>query len=255
MQPTKSLGGTVSIGLSKEIDLWPRRDEPAVRAELANRFLAFAKSIAVRYRGKAETLDDLVQVASVGLMNAIERFDPDKGIPFVAFASPTIHGELKRHFRDRVSTMKIPRSVNDRIGQMDSVVADLRTALSHEPTSDEIAAAMSCSTDDVLEAREATQTRNPIGFGSGADDDDRMTEDHLGTVDAGYEKSEDRIVAAEAFEELDPDSREIVIMRFRDEMTQNEIADRLGCSQMQVSRKIRAILERMSQAVTSPTGP
>lgn len=253
MHPQKSRSGTTIIGLSKDEQLWPRREEPAVRAELASRFLAFAKSIAVRYRGKAEALDDLVQVASVGLMNAIERYDPDKGIPFLAFASPTIHGELKRHFRDRVSTMKVPRSVYDRIGQMDSIVADLRTSLSHEPTSEEIADAMSCSREDVLEAREATQTRNPVGFGSGTDGDDRMTEEHLGTVDDGFEKSEDRIVAAEALGELDRDSREIVVMRFRDDMTQNEMADRLGCSQMQVSRRIRAILERMNQTV-SPAG-
>lgn len=242
------------LGLIKEADLWPKRDEPGVRTELAGRFLAYAKSIALRYRGQAENLEDLVQVASVGLMNAIDRYDPARGIPFVGFASPTIHGELKRHFRDRVSAMRVPRSVYDRIGQMDSIVADLRTGLAHEPTFDEIAKAMGCSSEEVREAQRATRTRNPVGFGGGVDVDEGVIEEHVGFEDEEFIKTEDRIVTREAFDNLDEADRNLILLRFRDELTQTQIADRLGCSQMQVSRKIRAVLDRMNESILSLPG-
>lgn len=242
--------GSIGIAsLAKESDLWPRRDEAAVRAELASRFLAFAKSIAMRYRGKAETVDDLVQVASIGLMNAITRFDPDKGVPFLAFASPTIHGELKRHFRDRVSIMRVPRAVYDRIGQMDSVIADLRSSLAHEPGISEIAEAMGCSDTEVLDARGASQTRNPISLRSGEDEEEGVIEEHLGAVDEGFEKSEDLIVTREALTHLSNGDRRIIQLRFHEELTQSQIAAQIGCSQMQVSRRIRSILQDMNDTV------
>ena len=127
--------GELIPGLAEEDDLWARRDsDPLAREELVNRYLAFAKSVALRYRSNAESLDDLVQVASLGLVNAVNRFDPSRGVPFIAFASPTITGELKRHFRDRTSMMRIPRSLYDRIGQIDFVVAELTSRLNREPT-------------------------------------------------------------------------------------------------------------------------
>ncbi len=238
-----------SLGLVNEADLWPRRDEPEVRAELAQRFLAYAKSIGIRYRGQAESTEDLVQVASVGLMNAIERYDPSRGLPFIAFASPTIHGELKRHFRDRVSTLKVPRAVYERIGDMESVIADLRTGLAHEPSTDEIADAMGCSEGDVLEARMATQARNPEGFIDSSDDEGRNSEELLGIEDEGFGLAEDRSVTREALSELDDRDRAILTLRFRDELSQSQIAKSLGCSQMQVSRRLRSILDALHDRV------
>jgi RNA polymerase sigma-B factor len=243
------------LSLRKEADLWPRREEPAVRAELADRFLAYAKSIALRYRSQAESLDDLVQVASVGLMNAIERYDPARGLPFVAFASPTINGELKRHFRDRVSTMKVPRAVYERIGVMEKVVADLRSGLSHEPSNAEIAKAMGCSEGDLREAQEATQVRNPSGLSEGSDEQDRTTEERFGFEDEGFGKVEDRLVTGDALKRLSDRDRAIVTLRFRDELSQAQIAESLGCSQMQISRRLRSILDSLHQQVTGlPTG-
>lgn len=239
-----------NLGLVSEADLWPRRDEPEVRAELAQRFLAYAKSIGIRYRGPAESIEDLVQVASVGLMNAIDRYDPSRGLPFLAFASPTIHGELKRHFRDRVSTLKVPRAVYERIGNMEAVVADLRTGLAHEPSTSEIAEAMRCSEAEVLEARTATQARNPEGFVDRSDDEGRTTEELLGIEDEGFSKAEDRIVTGEALNELSEKDRTILTLRYRDELSQSQIADYLGCSQMQVSRRLRAILDSLHDCVS-----
>jgi len=240
-----------AMSLVRENLLWPRRQEPAVRTELAHRYLAYAKSIGIRYRGQAESIDDLIQVASVGLMNAIERYDPARGIPFVAFASPTIHGELKRHFRDRVSTLKVPRGIYDRIGVMERVLADLRTSLAHEPSITEIAEAMECSEDDVLEARQATLARNPDGFTDSPDDESgsKAQEDHLGKDDEGYRLAEDRIITGQALGLLNKDDRSMVLLRFRDELTQSQIADRIGCSQMQVSRRLRSILDSMNRQV------
>ena len=102
--------------LEVKSDLWRHRNEPQVRQELTERFLPYAKSVAIKYRGEAEALEDLIQIASLGLVNAIERYEPERGLPFLAFASPTIHGELKRHFRDRVSAIRIPRGIYERIG-------------------------------------------------------------------------------------------------------------------------------------------
>lgn len=242
-----------SPGLTKEEELWPRRQESEVRAELVSRYLAYAKSIALRYRGQAESVEDLVQVASVGLMNAIERFDPSNGTPFVGFASPTIHGELKRHFRDRVSTLRVPRSVYERIGNMEAVVAQLRSSLSHEPGIEEIAEAMGCSSEAVLEARTASQVRNPIGFSEGDDDGEWPSEEHLGSEDEGYELAEYRLVTEEAIKSLDAEDQAILNMRYHDELTQSQIAARLGCSQMQVSRRLRSILNTMNSSVSGDT--
>lgn len=234
-----------------ESELWLRRDEPEVREKLALRFMSQAKRTALRYQGQAEPLEDLIQVANLGLMSAIERFDPSRGIPFAAFASPTIHGELKRHFRDRVSTMRVPRAVYERIGDVESVVADLRSSLAREPSTSEIAEAMGCAEEDVLEAREAAQVRNPVGFGESHEDDehDGPTEEHLGTEDDGYELAEDRLVTGEALQELDPRDRAIVTLRFREELTQSQIAERLDCSQMQVSRRLKSILGALRDKV------
>lgn len=234
--------------LSKESALWARRADQAVREELADRYLAFAKSIAMKYRGKAESTEDLVQVASLGLMYAIKRFDPSKGVPFVGFASPTIHGELRRHFRDRVSTMRVPRDLYDRIGQMQATIADLRTTLSHEPESAEIAELMECSVEEVDEAREASASRNPVPL-SAPSDDEAAIEDHVGAVDGRFEKSEERMVTGDALDALDDEDRELLVLRYKEEMTQTEIAERVGCSQMQISRRLRSILDTMRSSI------
>src|SRR5215204_2171314 len=139
-QPTVPSG--VSDQLAGMDELWRRfaKDkDPALREELVKRNLPFAKRLALRYRGASESLDDLLQVASLGLVNAVDRFDPERGIPFTAFASPTILGELKRHFRDRVWTVRVPRGLHDRMAEVDKAIAELTEDLQRSPSVGEIA--------------------------------------------------------------------------------------------------------------------
>src|ERR1700759_2748340 len=129
-------------GLAPESLLWRRlRDQrdPAAREELVRRYLPFAKNLALRYRGASESFDDLLQVASLGLVNAIDRFDPARGTPFAAFASPTILGELKRHFRDRVWTVRVPRGLHDRMAEVEKATTTLTVELQRSPSVNEIA--------------------------------------------------------------------------------------------------------------------
>ncbi len=246
----KSRTVTSILGLTDESDLWARRDsDPHAREELVSRYLAFAKSVAVRYRSQAESFDDLVQVASLGLVNAVSRFDPDRGVPFIAFASPTITGELKRHFRDRTSAMRLPRSLYDRIGQIDSIASDLTGRLNREPSVAEIAAEMDCPEADTIEALAAGHNRHPVSLDQGpvtSDDEPGSPAEWLGREDASFENAESRIMLRFAMNDLSSEERMVIRLRFRDELTQSEIAERIGHSQMHVSRMLRRILDRMS---------
>lgn len=240
-------------GLWSESDLWPSRDIPAVRAEIASRFVSFAKSIALRYATPAESSDDLVQVANVGLMNAISRYNADSGNPFLSFASPTIHGELKRHFRDRVSSVRLPRGVYERVGRMEAATRTLRGDLGREPTDSELARSACCSEREVDEAREAVEARHPTPLKRGSKDDGAgVFEEHFGSPDQGFSLAEDRMVASAALRKLSRNEREMIVLRYRDELSQSQIAARVGCSQMQVSRKLRQILDRLGELAQRP---
>src|SRR6478735_1827874 len=153
--------------LAGESELWERfaRDrEPAVREELVRRNMAFAKRLALRYRGASESFDDLLQVANLGLLNAVDRFDPERGIPFTAFASPTILGELKRHFRDRVWTVRVPRGLHDRMAEVDKATTPLSAEQQRSPSVGEIAAKLELDPGDVLEVLEANHNRRPLSL-------------------------------------------------------------------------------------------
>lgn len=225
-----------------------------MKAEIANRFVALAKSIALRYKSRAESIDDLIQVANVGLMNAIERFDPEAGNAFVAFAAPTIHGELKRHFRDHVSSLRLPRGIYERIGKIELATGKLRGELGREPETAEIAAVVQCSPDQVLEALEGADSRHPSSLRRDEEQESGILEEHLGTEDEGFELTEDRITTREALVDLDPEDQKIIILRFQDEMSQSQIADQIGCSQMQVSRKLKQILDQLHESISN-SGP
>ena len=224
-------------GLLEEDQLWQRRTETAARRELTERFLPYAKSIAIRYRSEAESLDDLIQIASLGLVNAIDRYDPERGLPFLAFASPTIHGELKRHFRDRVSAVRIPRGIYERIGRLESVERDLDGNSDRPASAAEVAEAMGCTAEQVLEAREAVRTRHAIGLDSPGRDEETTLEETIGSEDLGYEKVDERILLSDVLGGLERSDREIVILRYREELSQSQIATHIGCSQMHVSQK------------------
>jgi RNA polymerase sigma-B factor len=225
------------------------RDQRA-REELVKIYMPMARRMAGRYAGVVEPYDDLVQVASLGLLNAIDRYDPDRGIPFVGFAKPTIMGELKRYFRDKVWTIRVPRALHDRMAAVESATEKLTEELSRPPSTNEIAAHLELDPNDVLETLAADQNRRPLGLEAqipGEDGDRAAAPEWLGKIDDGYELVEDRLAIETVLPSLDEREREVLRMRFVEGLPQSKIAARIGCSQMHVSRLLRATLDRMRE--------
>jgi RNA polymerase sigma-B factor len=242
--------------LADDRELWHRfaRDrDQAVREELVRRHMPFARRLALRYRGASESFDDLLQVANLGLINAVDRFDPERGIPFTAFASPTILGELKRHFRDRVWTVRVPRGLHDRMAEVDRAITELTKKLQHAPSVGDIAAALDLEQTDVLEVLEANHRRRPLSLDrtAGPDEaDDPAPAEWVGEEDEGFELIEGRIALEEALPYLDARERLVLSLRFAEDMTQSQIAERIGHSQMHVSRILRRALARIRDRIS-----
>jgi RNA polymerase sigma-B factor len=247
-------------GLASERVLWERfvndRD-PAIREELVRRYLPFAKNLALRYRGASESFDDLLQVASLGLVNAIDRFDPTRGAPFTAFASPTILGELKRHFRDRVWTVRVPRGLHDRMAEVEKAISELTVQLQRSPSVPEIAEKLEVDPTDVLEVLEANHNRRPLSLDrpvGGEESEESPAAEWVGDVDAGFELVENKMALEKALPNLDERERLVLQLRFVEDMTQSQIAERIGHSQMHVSRILRRTLERIRAEVADQDG-
>jgi RNA polymerase sigma-B factor len=244
--------------LADERELWRRfvRDrDPAIREELVNRNLPFAKRLTRRYRGASESFDDLLQVASLALVKAVDRFDPERGIPFSAFASPTILGELKRHFRDRAWTVRVPRGLHDRIAQVDRAVSELTEKLQRSPSIGEIAERLELEPTDVLEVLEANHNRRPLSLdrpAGGDDTEETSPADWVGEEDKNFELVEGRVALDAALPHLDERERLVLRLRFVEDMTQSQIAERIGHSQMHVSRILRRALARIREQVREP---
>ncbi len=238
-----------------EARLWRRltRDgDRGAREELVVRYLPFAKRLALRYRGASESFDDLLQVANLGLLNAVDRFDPERGIPFTAFASPTILGELKRHFRDRVWTVRVPRGLHDRMAEVDKAIAELTKRLQRSPSVGEIAARLEIEQTDVLEAMEANHNRRPLSLDRPAgqeDSEDSPPAEWIGAEDEAFELIEGRLALDAALPYLDERERLVLRLRFAEDMTQSQIAARIGNSQMHVSRILRRALTRIREQI------
>jgi RNA polymerase sigma-B factor len=241
-------------GLTSEAALWERfaadRDQ-ATREELVRRYLPFAKNLALRYRGASESFDDLLQVASLGLVNAIDRFDPARGTPFAAYASPTILGELKRHFRDRVWTVRVPRGLHDRMAEVEKAIAALTVELQRSPSVGEIAARLDLDPGDVLEVLEANHNRRPLSLDRpvGGDEEESPASEWVGDEDEGFELVDDKLALEEVLPHLDERERLVLRLRFVDDLTQSQIAERIGHSQMHVSRILRRTLEQIRTEV------
>ncbi len=242
-------------GLASERALWDRflvNRDPATREELVRRYLPFARSLAARYRGGSESFDDLMQVASLGLVNAIDRFDPGRGTPFPAFASPTILGELKRHFRDRVWTVRVPRGLHDRMAEVEKAMSKLTVELQRSPSVAELAERLEMDPTEVLEVLEANRNRRPLSLDrpvGGDDSEESPAGEWIGEEDRGFGLVEDRVTLESALPALDDRERLILRLRFVEDMTQSQIAEQIGHSQMHVSRILRRTLERIRQQV------
>jgi RNA polymerase sigma-B factor len=228
----------------------------SAREEVVNRFLPFARSLAMRYSGGVEPTEDLVQVASLGLVAALERFDPDRGVPFAAFAGPTILGELRRHFRDRVWTLRVPRGLQERIRDVEQAIAKLSHELERSPTVGEIADLLDITEGDVLESFEATVARRTVSLDQpspgGEPGDEAPIAERIGSADPGFELVEDREAIEASAGILDETEREILRLRFEEDLTQSRIAEQVGYSQMHVSRILRRALDKLRDATVEP---
>jgi RNA polymerase sigma-B factor len=214
-----------------------RDGDPSARATMIERYLPLARSLALRYRLAPEPLDDLVQVASVGLVKAVDRWDPDRGFALSTYAVPTILGELRRYFRDATWVVRPPRALHELTLSVESARRRLGAGLGHEPTATDLAAHLGRSQEAVVEALQAAGGRAACALEGpvlqiGGDDD-------------GYERAEARVTIGQLTAVLDSRAREILRLRFGEDLLQTEVAARVGCSQMQVSRVIRSSLEEL----------
>lgn len=223
------------------------RGDLAARERLVERFLPLARQLARRYGSAGEPLDDLVQVASLGLVKAIDRYELERGTAFSSFAVPTILGEIKRHFRDTGWTVRVPRAIQERRLKVNRAIPTLTARLGRSPTPAEIAEHIEATSEDVLEALEAAVAYEPVSLDTapGAEEEDDALAHAVGTEDPAYDLVDYAATLEPAMRALPERERAILHMRFVEDMTQSQIAKRLGISQMHVSRLIRKALETM----------
>jgi RNA polymerase sigma-B factor len=222
--------------------------EPAVHERLVRAFLPLAKAQARHYRGSGQVpLDDLEQVAAIGLLKALDRYDPDYGASFPAFAVPTIRGELRRYFRDRTWAVRVPRDLQERAVRVARERDEMSRELRRAPTPDELGTRIGCTAEQILDAIEAAAARASTSFDTPGDAPDAPTlGERLGAEDAGFARAEAAATADSLLSVLTDRDRQVVELRFHEDLTQAEIGARVGCSQMHVSRILRAALTRLS---------
>lgn len=221
---------------------------PDVRDRLVTAHLGLAHQLARRYANRGEPYEDLVQVASLAIVKSVDRFDPERGVEFTTFATRTVIGELKRHFRDKGWAVRAPRRVQELYLELGKVTETLAQELGRSPTVGELANATGATEEAVLEALEAGQGYRT----SSIDATDRNQEtlaSHIGEDDASLDTVEDRELLAPAIAKLAPREQLILQLRFANGLTQSEIAARVGISQMHVSRLLAASLERLRKSV------
>jgi RNA polymerase sigma-B factor len=239
--------------------LWERFNEhrdQAAREELVQLYMPLARRMASRYAGVSEPYDDLLQVASLGLLNAVDRFDASRGTPFPGFAKPTILGELKRYFRDKVWTVRVPRSVHDRMGEVEKATEKLTLEHGRPPSVEELAGQVGIDADEVLEVLEAKHNRRPLSLDAppvGEDPEEASGAEWVGRPDGNFDLIEYRLAMESVLPVLGEREREVLRLRFAEELPQTEIALRIGCSQMHVSRLLRRSLDMLREvAETEP---
>jgi RNA polymerase sigma-B factor len=217
-----------------------------LRNRLVEENLGLAHALARRYDERGESLDDLTQVALVGLVKAVERFEPERGLAFSSFAAPTIEGELKRHFRDRRWALRMPRRLQEISLEVTRSVALLAQRHGRSPTISEIARDTGLTEEAVLEGLEAGRAAVASSLDSASiGDDESGPTDRLGEADVELDRVEQRLTVSRLLARLPPREREIVRLRFYDGWTQSQIAARFGLSQMQISRLLAQSLERL----------
>jgi RNA polymerase sigma-B factor len=241
-----TVDGTVDATLPERTA--PTRRESAVRDGLVTSHLGLAHQLARRFVNRGESLDDLVQVASLALVRAADRFDPERGVMFSTFASASIIGELKRHFRDRGWAVRAPRRLQELLLEIGSTVERLGQELGRSPTVAELATAVGTGEDEVLEALEAGQSYRTASIDA-RDGEGQSMADALGSEDGGFSQVDNRTALAKAMKSLSTRDRAIVQLRFVDGLSQSEIATKMGVSQMQISRLLAASLRELRTSI------
>lgn len=229
---------------------WHRDKDPRARAELVDRFLPLARNLARRYSGAREPFDDLLQVASLGLVKAIDRFDIDRGAAFSSFAVPTILGELKRYFRDLGWSVHVPRGAQEQALKVQEAQERLTSRTGHPPTVAELAEYLELAVEDVLDALETAAAHHAASLDAPREDgeeDSGTLVDVFGQEDPRFELIDESITISAAASELTPRERRVLALRFVGDMTQTQIAAEIGVSQMQVSRILRRALIRLRE--------
>jgi RNA polymerase sigma-B factor len=225
--------------------------DAAARDALVDRFLPLARQLARRYQRAGEPLDDLIQVASIGLLKAIDRFDPGRETAFSSFAVPTILGELKRHFRDKGWSVRVPRDLQELAVKLEPIGDQLGRELGRAPTLAEIAERAGVTEEQVLEAREAAAAYRAVSLDRPRDDEEEGADplvDAVGIEDRGYDRAEDAATVERLMRVLSEREREVLRLRFLEDMTQAAIGERVGVSQMHVSRIIRQAIAHLREA-------
>jgi RNA polymerase sigma-B factor len=228
----------------------------AAREELIERYMSLVRSLARRYAYRGEQLDDLVQIGAIGLIKAIDRFDVERGVELTTYATPNIIGEIKRHFRDKGWSVRVPRGLQELNVQVSKLIEQLTVQLGRSPTIPELAKAAGVEEEQVLEALESGRAYSSVSLstGGGSDEDGELDPlESLGTIEHEYEVSEDRAVLAPGFKVLDERERKILHLRFFSGLTQSQIAAEIGISQMHVSRLIRRSLEKIREEIAEET--
>ena len=240
---------SVNLATESDRELLRRYHEggdAAAREALVERHLPLVRSLARRYAGRGESLEDIEQVGAIGLIKAIDRYELSREVALTTYATPNVVGEIKRHFRDKGWAIRVPRALQELNGKMGPTIERLTSKLGRSPSIAEIAAEFETTTEQVLEALEAGSAYAPLSLSAppgGEDELDPM--ETIGTEDVEYERTEDRTSLEPALSALPDREREILRMRFEEGLTQTQIAERVGISQMHVSRLIRRSLERM----------
>jgi RNA polymerase sigma-B factor len=221
------------------------------RDELVVRFMPLARQLAGRYRHAGEPLDDLVQVACVGLIKAVDRYDPDRGNGFTRYAVPTMLGEIKRHFRDKGWSVHVPRATQELVLKVGEALGTLPAKIGRSPTPRDVAQAVGAPVEDVLEAMEAATAYEAVSLDAprpGGEEESWTLAESLADDEEGYERVEIGETLRGTLEALPARERLILRLRFEEDLTQAEIAERVGVSQMHVSRLLRRSLDRLSAA-------
>ena len=233
-----------------------RRGETAAREELIERHLPLVRSLARRYAGRGEALEDIEQVGAIGLIKAIDRFELDREVSLATYATPNVVGEIKRHFRDKGWAIRVPRALQELNASMSGAIERLTGRLGRSPSIGEIAEELKTTPEEVLEAMEVGSAYSTVSLSTGpGGDEDLDPLETIGDEDEEFERSEQRAALEPAFDRLPPREREILRMRFEEGLPQTQIAQRVGLSQMHVSRLIRKSLQVMrDELMRTPPG-